>query len=248
MHAPLYCHYLSQPVSSDDSYNADTDQPTAEDEYINSVPNPQLQTELRWRKYLRCLRQGAWGDHITMQGIADMLCVFCLATILSSVTPRTGSAECEMSVGLIMQYHYVGLETSGSTVEQNAQPTTPSSDDTENTPVADETLDDATIEEGDEHRRQISGAPMASMMCLENPESFRDIVCVAPAEGERPLNIMTDPNFEAMSNPDKFPFGNSTFSSERPTKLTYRKYFNQRLLDVDCRFVGDLDYLLLSTL
>ena len=26
------------------------------------------------------------------------------------------------------------------------------------------------IEEGDEHRIQISGAPMASMMCVENPE------------------------------------------------------------------------------
>ena len=60
--APLYCGFLSQPVSSDDSYNADTDQPTAEDEYINSVPHPQLQTELKWHKYLRCLRQGAWGD------------------------------------------------------------------------------------------------------------------------------------------------------------------------------------------
>ena len=88
----------------------------------------------------------------------------------------------------------------------------------------------ATIEEGYEHRRQISGAPMASMMCVENPESFRDIVCVAPAEGEKPLNIMTDSNFEGMSNPDKFPFGNGTFSSEWPKKLTYRKYFNQRLL------------------
>ena len=58
--------------------------------------------------------------------------------------------------------------------------------------AGDEVLDDATIEEGDEHRRQISGAPMASMMCVENPESSRDIICVAPAEGEKPLNIMTD--------------------------------------------------------
>ena len=147
--APLYCGFLSQPVSSDDSYNADTDQPTAEDEYINSVPDPQLQTELKWRKYLRCLRQGAWGDHITMQGIADMLCV--KTNVLSShhsilsVAPGTGSAECEISVG---QYFYINLETCGSNVEQNAQPTTLSSHVTENAPVADETLDDATIEEG----------------------------------------------------------------------------------------------------
>ena len=84
---------------------------------------------------------------------------------------------------------------------------------------------------------------MASMMCVENPESFREIICVAPAEGEKPLNIMTDSNFEAMSNPDKFPYGVGTYSSERPRKLTYRKYFNQRLLDVDGRFSRDIDYL-----
>ena len=85
----------------------------------------------------------------------------------------------------------------------------------------DDTLDDATVEEGDEHRIQISGAPLASMMCIENPESFREILCVAPAEGQRPLNFMTDPKFEAMSNPDKFPYGGGTFSTERPRKLTY---------------------------
>ena len=54
-----------------------------------------------------------------------------------------------------------------------------------------QSLDDATIEEGDEHRSQISGAPMASMMCVDNPETSREIICVAPAEGEKPLTIMT---------------------------------------------------------
>ena len=51
--------------------------------------------------------------------------------------------------------------------------------DSHNTETADDALDDAMIEEGDEHRIQISGAPMASMMCVENPESFREIICVA---------------------------------------------------------------------
>lgn len=81
------------------------------------------------------------------------------------------------------------------------------------------------------------------MMSLEHPEA---IVSVAPAEGQKPLSIMTDPNFEAMFNPNKFCFGSGTFSTERPRKLTYRKYFNQRLLDVDGRFAQDLDYLFVA--
>lgn len=104
-------------------------------------------------------------------------------------------------------------------------------------------IDDATIEEGDQHTMQITGGPLASMMSIENPEAFADIICIAPAEGQRPLSIMTDTNFEAMSNPDKFPFGTGCFNTTRHCKLTYRKYFNQRLLDVDGRFARDVDYL-----
>ena len=65
------------------------------------------------------------------------------------------------------------------------------------------------------------------MMCVENPEA------IAPAEGQKPLSMT---HFEAMSNPDKFCYSTRTFNSDRPRKLTYRKYFNQRLLDVDGRF------------
>ncbi len=99
------------------------------------------------------------------------------------------------------------------------------------------------IKQGDEHTIQITGRPTASMMSLEHPEP---VISVAPAEGQRPLFIMIDPNFEAMFNPDKFCFGSGAFSTERPRKLTYRKYFNQRLLDVDGRFACDLDYLFVA--
>ncbi len=71
-------------------------------------------------------------------------------------------------------------------------------------------------------------------------------MCVAPAEGQRPLSIMTDPNFETMSNPEKFPNSSGCFATERPNKITYRKYFNQRLLDVDGRFAKDTDYLFVA--
>ena len=57
---------------------------------------------------------------------------------------------------------------------------------------------------------------------------------------------MTDKNFEAMCNPNKFPYGTGTFDTTRERKLTYRKYFNQRLLDVDGRFARDLDYLFVA--
>ena len=57
------------------------------------------------------------------------------------------------------------------------------------------------------------------MMSLENPEAFGQIFSIAPAEGQKPLSIMTDKDFETMFNPDKFCFGNGAFSTERPRKL-----------------------------
>ena len=101
-------------MASHDAYNADTPAPVAEDEFINNVADPKLRTCLRWEKYLRCLRNGAWGDHITIQGIADMLSV--KINVLSShgqmsLIPANCSTECELFVSLVMQYHYVGLDT-----------------------------------------------------------------------------------------------------------------------------------------
>ena len=167
--AASYCDFLSQPVTSHDAYNADTEPPTAKDGYINNVADPQLQIQLRLEKYLRCLRQGAWGDHLTIQGIADMLSV--KINVLSSnhpifsVTPSSCSAVCEVFVGLIMQYRYMGLDkiqVCSFNVEQNAQnvpnftgENSQTNAISENTTAADDTLDDATIGEGDEHRMQI---------------------------------------------------------------------------------------------
>ena len=42
-----YCDFVCQPVERNDGYNADTVTPTKEDEYIASIADPQLQTELR---------------------------------------------------------------------------------------------------------------------------------------------------------------------------------------------------------
>ena len=81
---------------------------------------------------------------------------------------------------------------------------------------------------------------------MENPEAENNILSIAPGEGQKPLFIRIDANFEEMSNPDKFPFGNGGFHTERTKNITYRKYFNQHLLNVDGRFSCDLDFLFMA--
>ena len=78
------------------------------------------------------------------------------------------------------------------------------------------TIDDETFEKGDELIKQITGGPTATMMTIEDPEALYEVVCIAPAEGQKPLFIMTDPHFESVSNPVKFPYGTGCFSYERP--------------------------------
>ena len=48
-----YCDFVCQPVAQNDDHNADTEPQTQEDEYIDSIADPELQTELRWQKYMR---------------------------------------------------------------------------------------------------------------------------------------------------------------------------------------------------
>ena len=46
--ALLYRDFLCQPVSSDDGYNTDTEQPTAG--WVKTISDPRMQTELRWEE------------------------------------------------------------------------------------------------------------------------------------------------------------------------------------------------------
>lgn len=87
---------------------------------------------------------------------------------------------------------------------------------------------------------------MPLYLALENPEVEAQIYSVAPAQNQRPIDLINDMLFEGMSNPSKFPYDTGGFNTKRPRKITVRKYFQQRLLDVDCRFSRDLENLLTS--
>ena len=296
--------------------------PDPMDAFISSMSDPETSSVLAYERYIERVRSDSWGDHVVISALANMFHVTINVVharqrdCTVSITPPVDSqSNCELNLGLVMQYHFVGLDKQEIVVphdnenpniinqkttpndqfvsndhsndqstsnlynldpEQisvshgteisvrvyscdqqsnaNDQPTSQSNFDVSDQPsisssnfdTIDQTatpLDDSAIRECDEHTRQITGGPLASIMSIENPN---EIVCVAPAEGQRPLSIMTDSIFETMSDPEKFPISDGCFAAERPRKLTYRKYFNQRFLDVDGRFAKDIDYLFVA--
>ena len=48
----LYKRFLSQPIVSQDLYNADTELPTAQDAHIETTADHELQMELYWANYV----------------------------------------------------------------------------------------------------------------------------------------------------------------------------------------------------
>ena len=92
------------------------------------------------------------------------------------------------------------------------------------------------------HQSQLRGLPYDTREDADR--SVDGVFSVAPGEGQKPLAILTDEHFEEMCNPSKYPGGSFGLMANREKKLTVRKYFNQRLLDVDGRFAKDVEYLL----
>ena len=82
--------------------------------------------ELCWAKYIQRLKDGAWGDHIAIQGICDMFNV--TVNVLSSqnptmtpILPRTYikyDSQGVVYVGLVLQYHYVGLDQMNMSIDR----------------------------------------------------------------------------------------------------------------------------------
>ena len=103
---------------------------------------------------------------------------------MTRIVPRNGNVKHEVYIGLILQYHYVGLHKVHVAVSDNV--VNSSETTTDNTSSTNDPLSDDVIAEGDEHIRQITGGALASMMSLENPEAFGQMVSIEPAEGQKP--------------------------------------------------------------
>ncbi|XP_077972734.1 uncharacterized protein LOC144427420 [Styela clava] len=73
-----------------------------------------------------------------------------------------------------------------------------------------------------------------------------DILCIAPAEGNRPISILMDDKNEAKAFPTLFPSGRGTFGAFRDEQITLSRYINCRLMSADDRFSKNVDYIFFS--
>ena len=74
-----------------------------------------------------------------------------------TLTPVTNPSQNNVYIGSVLQYHFVGLDKLPVPNDTNESSDAASGDN----------LDDATIEEGDQHTRQITGGPRGSMLTIQ---------------------------------------------------------------------------------
>ena len=265
------CHYrdfVCALVESDDLLNADTEQPTDQDRVIANISDDESRKELQWIKYLDGIGSKQWGEHIALQAAADMFSLSVIVHTTTNMLEHTILSRSEVKhvfhVGLMRQSHYAIFEpiSSSNDKESNDQFSYLWKTD-ERCYVDDEALaaheineqgdnaDDDDTDENDvedvcafEDASKIRGLPYETSMVKENNELKNKLISVAPAESEKPQPLLSDPNFEELSNPDKYPDGKNTLTADRPIAIGARKYFNQRLLDVDGRFSKSIEYIL----
>ena len=147
---------------------------------------------------------------------------------MEPIHPNDGNSVGTVNLGLMQQFHYVALiPTESVNREGNA-------------------TEIARYEAAFEHTCKVKGTPFETCLIPENPELEGKVFSLAPGEGQNPLVILADPKFEKMCNPDKYPCGKGGYLTKRAHHITTCKYFNQRILDVDGRFVKDIEYLFVA--
>ena len=92
------------------------------------------------------------------------------------------------------------------------------------------------------HRQELTGDPLPSVVQFENLEN--QIYQCAPGENNIPKYILLDNDFEILAFPDLFPYGSGSYNSaNRKVKLPTRKSLQHCLLNVHSRFAQNIEYL-----
>ena len=92
------------------------------------------------------------------------------------------------------------------------------------------------------HRQELTGDPLPSVVQFENLEN--QMYQCASRENNIPKYILLDNDFEVLAFPDLFPYCSGGYhSANRKLSCQKRKYFQQHLLNVDSRFAQYIEYL-----
>ena len=104
---------------------------------------------------------------------------------------------------------------------------------------------DAELKEDQEaldHHQDLTGDALPSVVHFDNLEN--GIYQCAPSENNIPKYILLDEDFEVFTFPDLFPYGYvGYFSQNGSQNLPIRKYFQQRLFNVDGHFAQKNEYI-----
>ena len=228
----------------------DTEPATKEDFILEQIQDLEVRTEMLWQRFLRRLKQNAWGDHIVIQAIAHMLNITItilehrenypngfITVILPNDENEGNVAENALHLGFIPQHHYTSLEEFDDRAD-------PGSEESDVETSSHEAKEDMIAMEENCKLRDI---PYDTCLQNELPEEANQIFSLAPGEGNRPIPLLTDTFFEELANPEKFPHGKGGYTdtedAQRHTRLTLKKYINACLLDQDGRFAKDIEYI-----
>ena len=263
-----YRDFLAARIRSNDLLNADTEQPNEEHNAIAMIDDMRNRKEVQWVTYLADLESGhQWGEHLALKALAEMFMVKInvLATEnpdMEPILPVQLNPQYELNVGLIQQYHYVALEgkstmkiLTDSSVKSTTKNVTQDTNTINKGKIKKSNLKEEHAKDREEQMMRedenafeeaskVRGLPSETSLIRDNPDLADKEISFAPAEHEKPLPLLSDTHFEELANPDKYPDGRNALTADRPKKIDARRYFNQRLLDVDGRFAKSIEYLL----
>ena len=234
----------------------DTEPPTVEDMNIAQIEDDATRQLLTWERFIEQQRTTGYGNHITLQAIADKF--HATVEVLQcrqgyphgytiTINPADGQPVQVLKLAFRPQQHYMSLHP----LPFHDQVADPDATTQAHPATEEATNDDEQQEKEDaeafEKSCRLRGIPHNTLLQNEfRDDSVHENVTysIAPGEGQKPLPLLTDHHCEELAYPDKFPSGKGGFHCDRPMKITHRKYVNARLLSCDGRFARDINYIL----
>ena len=252
-----YKDSLPARFESDNPLNDDTGRPDNRDKAIEKIANEEERKRQRWQLYLERLEHTKeWGDPLAIKGLAERFQVnihvsSSETSYISVHEPYSGSST-NIHLGLILQYHYVALDKciDSHSNENKINRRNTMSDNRRNQINRNHDLNtqDELFEVQDrdalEKSAELCGLPYETGLFSKDPDWTNKTLACAPGEKHKPIPLLNDRFFEEMSFPDKFADGKNGLLAERDKNIQTKRYFNQRLLDIDGRFARSTEYLL----